>query len=244
MAKFDDVQRQMTQFLRDPEQQTPPDGIETRRLKVYQELIYNNIENFISNGFPVLRTLLDDETWHFWVRRFIKEHQCHSPLFLDISQEFLQFIESLEQELPYPFMLELAHYEWVELALWSSTIDESYQLTTAFKSNAKANLSQNAWLLAYSYPVHQISTDYIPKEPAAQPVTLMVYRNKQDQVKFSQLTPATFALGQLIEAGEMTLGEIIKQLAQQMRLEPAIVEAEVKNIISDWSEKGIILSIE
>ena len=39
-----DSQMAMANFLRNPEDIEPPAGVEARRLKIYQDLIYNNIE--------------------------------------------------------------------------------------------------------------------------------------------------------------------------------------------------------
>ena len=109
----------MARYLRDPAHNPPPEGVESRRLKIYEDLVYNNIEGFISSGFPVLRSLYEDEDWHSMVRCFIDQHQCHSPYFLEISQEFVQFLmQDYQLRAADPvFMAELAHYEWVELAL-------------------------------------------------------------------------------------------------------------------------------
>ena len=49
-------QMSMARHLRDPEHVPGPEGVEARRLKIYQDLIYKNIEGFISGGFPVLRS--------------------------------------------------------------------------------------------------------------------------------------------------------------------------------------------
>ena len=53
------------------------------------------------------------------VRDFFSQHKSHSPYFLEISQEFLAYLQN--ERTPQPEdpagMLELAHYEWVELAL-------------------------------------------------------------------------------------------------------------------------------
>lgn len=93
--------------------------MEQRRLDIYQRLVYNNIEGFISKGFPVLRSLYRDDDWQQLVRGFIQAHRCSTPYFMEISQEFLQYLlqEYQLRDLDPPFMAELAHYEWVELAL-------------------------------------------------------------------------------------------------------------------------------
>ena len=85
-------QMQMARYLRDPATEPPPAGVEPRRLQVYSELIYNNIEGFISGAFPVLRSLYVPAEWHELVRMFIDQHRCRTPYFLEISQEFLAFL--------------------------------------------------------------------------------------------------------------------------------------------------------
>ena len=52
------------------------------------------------------------------MRKFVHRHPSESPYFLEISQEFLTFLSEqvhrVTSSLP-EFLLELAHYEWVEL---------------------------------------------------------------------------------------------------------------------------------
>ena len=45
---FKDVQYAFTRHMRDPESNPAPEGIEDRRIGVYRELVYNNIEGFIA----------------------------------------------------------------------------------------------------------------------------------------------------------------------------------------------------
>ena len=78
---FQNVQHVFTQHMRDPENNPAPDGIEERRLKIYRELVYNNIEGFIANSFPVLRKVIEDEEWHKMIRDYLANHQSYTPLF-------------------------------------------------------------------------------------------------------------------------------------------------------------------
>ncbi|MFM9709917.1 HvfC/BufC family peptide modification chaperone, partial [Streptomyces galilaeus] len=60
-------------------------GFEERRMAIYRDLFFNNIEGFITSGFPVLRTLYSTDDWNTLIRRFFVEHDCASPYFLDIA---------------------------------------------------------------------------------------------------------------------------------------------------------------
>ena len=63
MAEFQALQRQFTAYLRNPEHAPAPGGMEERRLKIYRELFFNNIEGLLAGNFPVIRRILDDATW-------------------------------------------------------------------------------------------------------------------------------------------------------------------------------------
>ncbi len=89
---FQVSQHTLVAHLRNPNKNRAPEGIEDRRLNIYRELIYNNIENFIASGFPVLKDVMSEANWHAMVRDFIECHESHSPYFLEISQEFLKYL--------------------------------------------------------------------------------------------------------------------------------------------------------
>jgi hypothetical protein len=215
----------MARYLRDPQGVPPPEGVEPRRLKIYQDLIYKNIESFISSGFPVLRSLYEDGDWHGLVRSFIDGHRCTSPYFLEISQEFLQFLlqEHQVRDCDPPFMAELAHYEWVELALDVS--EERLPPDTASSELLETNfsLSPLAWVLAYRFPVHRIGPAHRPEEPG-EPTYLAVYRDRADKVQFMELNAASARLLELCRDEAPVSGRnLLSRLATELSLDETAV---------------------
>jgi hypothetical protein len=216
-------QLQMAAYLRDPVKSPAPPGVEERRLKVYRDLIYNNVEGFISGGFPVLRSLYTDDQWAELVRLFMDRHRCRSPYFLEISQEFISFLMDEHQlrECDPAFMTELAHYEWVELALDVSeeVIPEAIAATNL--EHSVIRLSPLAWVLSYQFPVHEIGPGFRP-EYADQPTFLVVYRNREDQVKFMALNGATARLLEMLrDNAAEPVDAVIAQLATEMNMPAA-----------------------
>ena len=49
----------------------------------------------------------------------MREHRCRTPYFSQLGEEFIGWLQDgyRAEEGDPPFLLELAHYEWVELAL-------------------------------------------------------------------------------------------------------------------------------
>ena len=87
------------------------------------------------------------------------------------------------------FLVELAHYEWSELAL---ALDEQDLATIDFDPDGDLLagtpvVSPLARVLAYNYPVHRISPEFRPEAPSPQPVFLLLVRDRADEVRFLEI---------------------------------------------------------
>ena len=200
---FKTIQIQLAAHFRDPKNNPPPAGLENRRLDIYRSLFFNNIVGFISSGFPVLRKFYNEEAWRQLIRQFYSRHKSHSPYFAEISKEFVKFLTDeyqLSDNDP-PFIAELAHYEWAELAL---SIDKaSIDWNNIEKSKDFLNhpivVSPLAWRFSYHWPVHQLSPDYRPETPLEEPIYLILCRNSNDKINFIEINPVTEYLLQTLE---------------------------------------------
>jgi hypothetical protein len=92
MKAFAKAQQQFIAHIKDPETQPVLDGVEDRRMAIYRDLFFNNVNGFISSAFPVLKSLYHQSDWLVLVRGFFKNHDCHSPYFVDISKEFVDYL--------------------------------------------------------------------------------------------------------------------------------------------------------
>ena len=233
--------------IRDPENQEIPDNIEDRRMGIYRDLFFNNILGFISNTFPVLKSLYDEESWTALVRSFFSLHRCQSPYFLEISREFIDYLQSEHQmrEQDPPFMFELAHYEWVELALSTSEEEPDLQQIDTEHSLLEGHpvMSPLAWLLTYAWPVQQIKPEFQPDQPSEQAVCLIVFRDDKDEVQFTEVNLVTAKLLQQLELNSEASGEdILKEIATELGYEDAEpVLTSGLGILEDLKNKGIIL---
>jgi hypothetical protein len=196
-----------------------PPGIEDRRMAIYRSLFFNNLYNLLGTFFPVLRKISSDEQWRHLIREFMKIHRAKTPYFLELPEEFLDFLRNEYQPLDddYPFLTELAHYEFVELALRVSPnendlagVDPNGDLLTGVP--VKSVLS---WAFAYQFPVHRISKDFLPTDPTEQPTYLTVYRGSDDKVRFLEMNPVTAALLDAVENNQAALSgdELLRELA-------------------------------
>lgn len=237
--------------LRDPSQSPAPSGLEDRRLQIYRELFYNNIESLLASNYPVIRSLLGDARWHALVRAFYREHRCHTPLFPELGRELLRYLETRQQrgEADPPFLLELAHYEWVELALAldDAEIDAVPHQRDGDLLAGVPVASPLAWPLAYSWPVQQLRADYQPTEPPSQPSFLLVVRDRADQVQFKAIDALGFQLMQALHGNEagLTGRALLEALATTLAApEPAAFVAAGARMLEQLRARDAVLGTQ
>ena len=247
MPSFRKHQENFAAYIRDPDKQPLPEGIEARRMKIYSELFFNNVEGFLSSGFPVLREISKDEHWHEMVKGFFINHNCRSPYFLEISQEFLAYLQHERAPQAYDpgFLLELAHYEWVELALDASTEEIPQQgfNPSGDLMSATPYLSPLAVPLCYQYDVHKIGPQYQPIEAPTQPTYLLAYRNKGDAVRFMEINMVTARLLQLIQEQTLAKGsELLEQIASELEnVDKDVIFAGGKQALEHLKKVDVVL---
>jgi len=195
-------QKAFAAHLRDPEHAPAPEGVEPRRMAVYRELFINNLVDLLGGAFPVVRRILGDAQWRTLVREFYARHHAHTPYFLELPREFLEWLQARDSAGPGepPYLAELAHYEWVELALAIS--EEEAPAATAPAPDplaAPLAVSPLAWPLAYRWPVHRLGPQYHPDAPPPAPTFLVVYRDHADRVQFLEIGPETARLLDALE---------------------------------------------
>lgn len=198
---FTDRQYAFAAHIRDPENVPPPAGIEERRIAIYRELFFNNLKSLLATTFPVIRRLLGEEAWGATIRSFMQKHRAGTPYFPQLPAEFLAFLEQEPASDDYPFLVELAHYEYIELALSMADIDNDLGGIDQH-GDLLAGVpvsSALAWVYAYRYPVHRISPDYRPGAPGETPHYLAVVRDPEGRVQFHELNPAMAALLEAID---------------------------------------------
>ncbi len=215
-------QNALAAHIRDPDNVPPPSGIEDRRLKIYRELFFNNVEGLLAGNFPVLRKLYGTDGWQALIRAFYRDHDCQTPLFTELAREFMRYLDTradtdIGRNDP-PWLRELAHYEWIELALQISEArnDDTTHDPDGDLLDGRPLVSPLAWPLAYAWPVHRIGPDYRPETPPEMPTLLMLRREADGTVSFHALTPLSFRLLQRLDAEpELSGREQLQALAAE-----------------------------
>ncbi len=218
LPEFQQFQYAFTAHIRDPRAHPRPRGIEARRMNIYNELLYNNTESFLLSCFPVLRQVLGKQKWARLVRAFFSIHRSHTPYFRQIPDEFLQFLQT-EWQHPdnYPdYLVELAHYEWIELMLSVSnrSVDEARMDPHGDLLDQRPVLNPVLANLRYRWPVQRIEPGM---RVAPADTCLLVFRDDEDQIQFMESNAFTARLVGLLESGTITGRVALQTVAEESR---------------------------
>lgn len=246
LPAFQQYQYAFSSHIRNPQLNKRPGGVEARRMKIYNELSYNNLEGFLLACFPVLRKILGKRNWTRLVRDFFSSHRCHTPFFRQIPDEFVHYLknERGERAEDPAFLQDLAHYEWVELMLSVSNKDIDFNLIDEQGDlmNSRPALNAVLSLQNYAYPVHRISPRFKPGVAQKEETCFAILRNRDDEVKFMLINPVSLRLLSLIQSTELTGKEALLQIAAELKHpDPGFILQAGREILQSLRESQVIL---
>ena len=241
---FMQKQYEFARYIRNPDRNPKPADIESRRMNIYHELFFNNVENFMATTFPVIKSILSEQHWESMIRDYFEKHNAKTPFFNEMPREFLIYLESEREPIDEDpiFLSELAHYEWAELAVSITDVEPIQCNPDGDLLDGHPLLSPTAWVVHYHYPVHMISNSFQPEKPDETITSIILYRQQDDQVGFIEINPVTARMLQLLEENNTVSGRnIMLQIAHEINHpEPQTVIAGGLETLSSLKEKNII----
>ncbi|MDX9951614.1 MAG: putative DNA-binding domain-containing protein [Methylophilaceae bacterium] len=250
MPPFRQYQLQFAAHIRDPQHEAKPAKVDASRMKVYRDIVFHGLESSLAGCFPVAKRVLGKRLWQKLVRGFLVAHRSRSPLFRQIPEEFLRYLQECEGQvagvsLP-AFLPDLAHYEWMELALASAEAEAESDMAQIDADGdllaARPVLTAASALLSYAYPVHRISPRFKPQEPLAESVQLLIFRDSEWRVHFIEINALTARLLTLLQSGELSGRQALLQLADETgQTEPQAMLAFGAELLQALKTQGVLL---
>lgn len=242
---FQEFQKAFAARIREPRAMPRPDGVPARRMRVYEELLHNNIDSFVSACFPITKQCLGQRAWTRTVKAFFAASRLHSPLFRDIPEAFLDWLRDAQpRRFPNkPWLAEFMHYEWLELVVMvhadvadAAGIDPQGDLL-----NARPAVNPASRLGCYHYPVQRIGPRRRPRADG-QLHCFLVFRDDRDRTRFIQVNPLTARLYEILEAEPMTGAEALDRLAAEIgHADPAALRQSGLALLEGLRAEGVIL---
>lgn len=214
LLDFQAYQWQFADYLRDPLRNEPFPNTLPVGIAVYAKLLHNKIDGSLRHCFPVTHDLLGPSLWRQLIESFIRSHRCQSPLYREIPDEFVEFLLNgmAESKLP-EFIIELAHYEWMELHLETTPDDQTPSVIALTDPLEQVPfLNPVLHLLYYHYPVHRIDAMTSPwsswqrqrKPYPRETVILVGLRDRELNPQFIEVNAATARLIELLKQPALT----------------------------------------
>lgn len=242
---FQTFQTDFAARLRDPRAYPRPDGVPVRRMRVYEELVFNNIDGFVSACFPISKQCLGGRAWTRAVKAFFAASRLHSPLFRDIPEAFLDWMaEVAPARFPNkPWLAEFMHYEWLELVVQvhpdladSETIDPDGDPMAA-----PVALNPATRLGCYRYAVERIGPRKRPKADGATHCYL-VYRAADDTSRFIKVNPLSARLYQIFDTTRLSGAEAVDKLAAEIGHSYLVsLRTDARALLVNLRAEGVIL---
>lgn len=231
--------------IRDP-RCAPPPGVDARAAGIYRDLVQKSVAGLLRGNFPVLCRTLGESAWRDLVADFLRDHRAMTPLFPEIGEELIAFLEARQQDSAADpaWLPELAHFEWVELALEIDSAEpdvETFDPEGDLLAGAPV-LSPLAVVLVYRFAVHRIIEGQVPAAPEPVPVCLLAARDAAGRVRCSETTPFTVRLIERLEADTSRSGR--EQLLALAAEAGASVDAVLKDgaaLLRQLRAQGVIL---
>ncbi len=181
-----------------------------KRLEVYRELVWNSFDQLITKIYPYTYILLK-KNWGHLLKDYIEKYPPRSPILNKVAENFPEYLSKQKSIITkYPFIYELALYEWLELEIVERDIAGDFR---------KGELNPIHEICDFYYDIPEIieeikSTNKI-KKVAPKKTNILIYRDlKTKEAKFFALSPASRAYIEAYKQGlnddfiTITLSEI------------------------------------
>lgn len=244
---FQNTQYGFAAHIRDPEGVPAPEDVEDRRMAIYRRLFFNNVRTLLGWNFPRLKRLHSEERWDALVGDYFSRHQSKTPYFPRIGEEFMEYLQNErgEREEDPPFMLELAHYEWMgkALAIAESDLETIPVDREGDLLDEVVIVSPLAWSFTYRFPVHRIGRKLRPAKAPETPTHVVIYRDRDDEIAHLELNPVSARLLQLLkENADRTTRAILEQITKELNhSDPDVVIRGGSEVLEDFRTQDIVL---
>lgn len=215
-------------------------NLNAEKTALYHALVMGNLQEVISPCFPILRSIICRHTWSGFMLDFFQQRPLNTPLFHQLPFEFVTYLQNLPSK-EYPFMADLAHYEWVELALeLAASVNNIKRVVASQILETHWQLSSCAKLLSYEYDVYNIGSNYIPHQTI--PTYLAVYK-KDNAVEFMVLNELSFQLLECIIDSLQTPHEVLESLVEMYpNLDLEQLASQIQPLIYKLHQESILLA--
>jgi uncharacterized protein len=212
------------------------------RLQLYRELVRGNLREALQLSIPRsiarLGPLFDE-----YFDRFLQERGPRTHYLRDVTPELLGFCAPLWQgdpRLP-GYSYDLAVHESLHIEVSALPALPRGHVPTPLALDQGVELSLALRLVSYRYAVHELPEAQDDRSAAVErPVSLLVYRSPEHEVRYLELTPLARNIVQSLLGGGSLGGAVKEAASAEGTALTEIVLAGAAQLLADLAERGVV----
>jgi hypothetical protein len=201
------LQEKMASYCRQPAFTDVIEGSKSDRLHNYRRLVFNIIEDTLSDAYPITRSMMDDEEWMDLVNAFFSKHNCQSTQLWRMPFELVEFVEEddYHTKIGRPYLLELLYFEWLEIEVYQSPDKPHKEFTIKGDIlNNEIVVNPDHKIVQLSYPLHKKNHSELESQKGIFYVLLFRHRETYS-VNFYEMSPFLVQVFTFLAQNEITL---------------------------------------
>jgi hypothetical protein len=221
------------------------EGVTPNRIHHYRRLIFNIALDTLSSAFPITKKLFGNEVWKTSVNEFYSKSNCTSPFVWKMAQDFYDYAIQEDSFLALkdkrPFLLDLLHFELIELDMYMMEDAEIPQVKKEGSMYEDTIIPHpESKIILLNYPVHLKPPKEISLEDKKQYYCLCFREPVDRKILFFDLSAYyAFVIEQLFN--KKTLLEISEEASASLRIEASTLVEKTKPFIEHLDSKGFIV---
>ena len=219
------------------------------RLLLYRALVHGRIGSTLKSHLPRTIARLGRRHFHADMTAFMEMQGPRSPYLRELPREFVEWAKgrwSRDTEVP-DYLADLAEHECMGLEVANTPAGGEPYTGSPLALDRPLRIDGSVRLVRYSYAVHRLSSD--PRDrtpPTVTPVTLLVYRDRQDlRVRYLGVGILADAVLELIISRRLAVLPALAQACAALgeRVDQTRI-SKIAGLLTALAERGIVLGAE
>jgi hypothetical protein len=209
---------------------------------VYRKLVRGTLRGAVELAVP--RTLARlGAVFDEYLDRFLRERGPRTHYLRDVTTELLDFCEPLweaDQRVP-AWALDLARHEAVQIVV--SSLRERVVQAELGELDLERGLRfiEAARVVRYAFAVHRLSADAADRTPPERtPTLLLVYRDREHDVRYLELSPVAATLLERLLAGATLRDAVLGACAETGNETSSVLDGTAR-LLADLAARGVVL---
>lgn len=257
MAKLYQIQQEIKKYFMGKTADPKILSLQTQKeLSIYKSLALEKINITMKQSFPLCFKILKDY-WGEIIVDFYHNFPSKSAIYLQITKNFSEYLKSLKFKMKFrnanfpKWLHELAEYEWAELDLFNFH-PQDLTITERKKDLSEGDyvkLMKAHKIFKFDYPVSKIVEHLNSKRKIynitffkKQKETLLIFRDKQDKVRYFLLSPGSYFLVDNLRYG-IGLGDLYEKFTDKFNIkekERLETNQKIQTLLLNFRQQGIL----